>query len=131
MRAVRVVRFGEPEDLVVTEVPVAAAGPGEVLIEVHACGVNFPDLLVARGEYQILAPLPFSPGKEVAGIVRSLGEGVTSLAPGQRVAAQMENGGYAEQVVVSAGITPGTASRPSPSTGRRSSTRSAARPARS
>ncbi len=102
MRAVRVLRFGEPEDLAITEVPIAAPGPGEVLIEVHACGVNFPDLLVARGEYQILAPLPFSPGKEVAGIVRAVGEGVSSLAPGQRVAAQMENGGYVEQVVVRA-----------------------------
>jgi NADPH2:quinone reductase len=102
MRAVRVVRFGEPEGLAVTEVPTPTPGPGEVLIEVHACGVNFPDLLVARGEYQILAPLPFSPGKEVAGIVRAVGAGVTALTPGQRVAAQMENGGYVEQVVVAA-----------------------------
>jgi NADPH2:quinone reductase len=102
MRAVRVLRFGEPEDLAIVEAPVPVPGPGQVLIEVHACGVNFPDLLVARGEYQILAPLPFSPGKEVAGIVRAVGEGVTSVAPGQRVAAQMENGGYVEQVVVSA-----------------------------
>lgn len=102
MRAVRVVRFGEPEDLVLAEVPTPAPGPGEALIEVHACGVNFPDLLVAQGGYQILAPLPFSPGKEVAGIVRSVGEGVTALAPGQRVAAQIENGGYVEQIAVKA-----------------------------
>ena len=102
MRAIQVRRFGAPEDLAVAEVAVPAPGPGEVLIEVHACGVNFPDLLVARGEYQILAPLPFSPGKEIAGIVRAVGEGVSSLAPGQRVAAQMENGGYVEQVVVRA-----------------------------
>jgi len=102
MRAVHVVRFGEPEDLAIAEVPTPTPGPGQVLIEVHACGVNYPDLLVARGEYQILAPLPFSPGKEVAGVVRAVGEGVTSLAPGQRVAAQMENGGYVEQVAVSA-----------------------------
>jgi NADPH2:quinone reductase len=102
MRAVHVVRFGEPEDLTLVEVPTPAPGPGEVLIEVHACGVNFPDLLVAQGGYQILAPLPFSPGKEVAGIVRSVGEGVTTLAPGQRVAAQIENGGYVEQLVVKA-----------------------------
>jgi NADPH:quinone reductase-like Zn-dependent oxidoreductase len=64
--------------------------------------VNFPDLLVAQGGYQILAPLPFSPGKEVAGIVRSVGEGVAALAPGQRVAAQIENGGYVEQIAVKA-----------------------------
>jgi len=102
VRAIQVRRFGAPEDLAVAEVAVPAPGPGEVLIEVHACGVNFPDLLVARGEYQILAPLPFSPGKEIAGIVRAVGEGVSSLAPGQRVAAQMENGGYVEQVVVRA-----------------------------
>lgn len=102
MRAVHVLRFGEPEDLAVVEMPAPAPGPGQVLIEVHACGVNFPDLLVARGEYQILAPLPFSPGKEVAGIVRAVGAGVTHLSPGQRVAAQLENGGYVEQVAVSA-----------------------------
>ncbi len=102
MRAVHVVRFGEPETLAVVDAPAPAPGPGEVLIEVHACGVNFPDLLVARGEYQILAPLPFSPGKEVAGIVRAVGAGVTTLAPGQRVAAQIESGGYVEQLVVKA-----------------------------
>lgn len=102
MRAVHVVRFGAPEDLVIAEVPTPVPGPGEVLIEVHACGVNFPDLLVAQGGYQILAPLPFSPGKEVAGVVRSVGEGVSGLALGQRVAAQIENGGYVEQLVVKA-----------------------------
>jgi NADPH2:quinone reductase len=102
MRAVRVVRFGEPEDLALVEVAAPTPGPGEALIDVHACGVNYPDLLVARGEYQILAPLPFSPGKEVAGVVRAVGEGVTTLAPGQRVAAQVENGGYVEQLVVKA-----------------------------
>jgi NADPH2:quinone reductase len=102
MRAVQVLRFGEPEDLAIMEVAVPSPGAGEVLIEVHACGVNFPDLLVTRGGYQILAPLPFSPGKEVAGIVRAVGEGVTSIAPGQRVAAQIESGGYVEQLVVRA-----------------------------
>jgi NADPH2:quinone reductase len=102
MRAVQVVRFGEPEALAIREITPPVPRSGEILIEVHACGVNFPDLLVARGAYQILAPLPFSPGKEVAGIVRSVGEGVTSLAVGQRVAAPVENGGYVEQVAVPA-----------------------------
>jgi NADPH:quinone reductase-like Zn-dependent oxidoreductase len=78
------------------------ATPGTVLIDVAAAGVNFPDVLVVAGTYQILPPRPFTPGKEVAGTVRAVGDGVTSLRTGDRVLAQVEHGGYAELVAAPA-----------------------------
>ncbi|MFO0990156.1 MAG: zinc-binding dehydrogenase [Alphaproteobacteria bacterium] len=68
-------------------------------IEVHAAGVNFPDLLVTRGAYQILAPLPFSPGKEVAGVIADVGDGVSEFRRGDRVLAYIENGGYVDRII--------------------------------
>jgi NADPH2:quinone reductase len=73
-----------------------------VLIDVEACGVNFPDLLVVQGKYQTLPELPFSPGKEVAGRISAVGTDVTSLAVGTRVMAQLEYGGFREQAVAPA-----------------------------
>jgi NADPH:quinone reductase len=102
VRAVVVERFGAPEVLVVRDVPEPAAGPGVVVVDVRAAGVNFPDLLVVGGTYQILPPLPFTPGKEIAGVVREVGAGVTGLEPGRRVLAQLEHGGYQERVAVPA-----------------------------
>lgn len=102
MRAIRILQHGEPESLVWAEAPPPVPGAGQVAIEVHAAGVNYPDLLVVRGSYQILAPLPFSPGKEVAGIVRAVGAGVTRCKPGDRVVALIENGGYAEEILAPA-----------------------------
>jgi NADPH:quinone reductase len=78
---------GEPEALRVIDVPPPVPGPREVLIDVHVIGVNYPDLLVVRGAYQILAPLPFSPGKEVTGVVSAVGERVTEFHFGDRVLA--------------------------------------------
>lgn len=72
MHAVHIVGHGEPEELQFVEVPPPMVRPSEVRIDVHVAGVNYPDLLVVRGLYQILAPLPFSPGKEVAGIVSAV-----------------------------------------------------------
>ena len=100
MRAVLVETFGPPESLAVREVPDPVAGPGEVLVEVAAAGVNFPDVLVVAGSYQILPERPFSPGKEIAGTVRAVGPGVDRLQVGDRVLAQVEHGGYAELVTV-------------------------------
>lgn len=100
VRAVQVHAFDRP--VVVDDVPEPVAGPGEVVLDVHASGLNFPDLLVVTGRYQVRPPLPFSPGKEVAGVVRATGPGVTSLDPGRRVLAQMEYGGYRERVAVPA-----------------------------
>lgn len=100
MRAALVEEFGPPESLVTGELPDPVAAEGEILIEVAAAGVNFPDILVVSGDYQILPERPFSPGKEVAGIVRALGPGVDTFAVGDRVLAQVEHGGYAELVAV-------------------------------
>ena len=99
-RALQIVRHGEPEELVLAEVRVPAPGADEITIDVHAAGVNFPDLLVVRGTYQNLAPLPFSPGKEVAGIVSAVGAGVTEFQVGDPVLAYVENGGYVDQITV-------------------------------
>jgi NADPH2:quinone reductase len=100
MRAALVEDFGPPKSLVTGELPDPVAGEGEVLIEVAAAGVNFPDILVVAGSYQILPERPFSPGKEVAGTVRAVGAGVDTFAVGDRVLAQVEHGGYAELVAV-------------------------------
>lgn len=103
MRAAVVEQFGPPESLRVVDVDDPVPAPGTVLVEVAAAGVNFPDVLVVAGSYQILPPRPFSPGKEVAGTVHAVGDGVTGVAVGDRVMAQVEHGGYAELVVVPAG----------------------------
>lgn len=100
MRAALVESFGPPENLVAGEAPDPVVGAGEVLVEVAAAGVNFPDVMVVAGTYQILPERPFSPGKEVAGTVRALGPGVDRFAVGDRVLAQIEHGGYAELVAV-------------------------------
>ncbi|HLX14159.1 MAG TPA: NADPH:quinone oxidoreductase family protein [Bradyrhizobium sp.] len=99
-RALQIVRHGEPEELALAEVRTPAPGVGEITIDVHAAGVNFPDLLVVRGTYQNLAPLPFSPGKEVAGIVSAVGARATEFQVGDQVLAFVENGGYVEQITV-------------------------------
>jgi NADPH2:quinone reductase len=98
--AVRILSHGEPEALRIVDVSPPIPGPGEVLIDVHVVGVNYPDLLVVRGVYQILAKLPFSPGKEITGVVSAVGERVTEFRPGDRVLAYVENGGYVEQIAV-------------------------------
>ncbi|BCJ68005.1 NADPH:quinone oxidoreductase family protein [Polymorphospora rubra] len=100
MRAVLVKEFGPPSSLVVEDAPDLVPGPGEVVIEVGAVSVNFPDILVVEGTYQNLPARPFSPGKEAAGRVKAVGEGVERIRIGQRVLALVEFGGYAEQLCV-------------------------------
>jgi len=102
MRAVLCKEFGPPESLVVEEVPDPVAGPGQVVVDVAGCGVNFPDVLIIQDKYQFKPPLPFSPGGEVSGTVSAVGEGVTQLAVGDRVLASLGWGGMAEKVVVPA-----------------------------
>jgi NADPH2:quinone reductase len=96
MKAVLATRWCDPKDLLYTEVPTPAPGPGEVLIEVRAIGCNFPDILIVQGKYQKRPPLPFSPGVEASGLVRACGPGVTRFTPGDRVFALMSWGAYAE-----------------------------------
>ncbi|MBC7975895.1 MAG: NADPH:quinone oxidoreductase family protein, partial [Myxococcales bacterium] len=98
MRAVRAHDLSGPSGLRVDEVPDPTVGAGQVLIDVHAAGVNFPDVLLSRGLYQFKPTLPFSPGGECAGIVREVGAGVTSVAPGDRVAATTIHGAFVEKV---------------------------------
>jgi NADPH2:quinone reductase len=100
MKAVLCKEFGPVDQLVVEDVPSLTAGAGQVVISVKACGINFPDGLIVQGKYQTKPPLPFSPGLEVAGIVKELGEGVTDLKVGQRVIGFPGVGGLAEEVAL-------------------------------
>ncbi len=96
MKAVLCKAFGPPESLVVEETPVPKAGAKDVLIAVHAAGLNFPDTLIIQGKYQFKPPFPFSPGMEVAGVVEAVGPDVTLVKPGDRVMASTGHGGFAE-----------------------------------
>jgi NADPH2:quinone reductase len=102
MKAVLAREFAPLERLALTEVPARHAGPGEAVIAVCACGINFMDGLIVQGKYQMKPPLPFSPGAEVAGVVREVGSGVTGLEFGTRVLAATGYGGFAQEVVTQA-----------------------------
>ncbi|KPK27394.1 MAG: NADPH:quinone oxidoreductase [Betaproteobacteria bacterium SG8_40] len=102
MKAVLCKELGLPEKLVIENVPSPVAGEGQVVLSVKACGVNFPDTLIIQGKYQFKPELPFSPGGEVAGVVKEVGAGVTSLKPGDRVIAFSTWGGFAEELAVEA-----------------------------
>lgn len=99
MRALMLEKIGQPEDLVLGDYPSPDPGPNEVLVDMHAAAVNFPDLLTIEGKYQFRPDLPFVPGKEGAGIVAAVGEGVTRVKPGDRVMLQVEYGTFAEQAI--------------------------------
>jgi len=101
MRAMRVHELGA--GLVLDDVDTPQPRPGQVLLRVHACGVNFADTLIVKGKYQEKPDLPFAPGMEVCGTVEALGEGVEGLAPGTRVAANCGAGGFADYVLAKAG----------------------------
>ncbi|MBV8628846.1 MAG: alcohol dehydrogenase catalytic domain-containing protein, partial [Paraburkholderia sp.] len=102
MRAIRCNQYGPPESLTVEELPDLLPKPGEVVIDVKTASVNFPDVLIIENKYQMKPPLPFTPGSEVAGLVRAVGEGVTRFQPGQRVVAFTGSGAFAEQAVAPA-----------------------------
>jgi NADPH:quinone reductase len=104
MRAIVADRFGGPEVLALRDMPAPVPGPGEVVIANRAIDVNFPDLLVIAGKYQVRPPFPYSPGKGTAGVVAAVGAGVSGLKPGDRVLAQVEYGGYAEQTLAPANM---------------------------
>jgi NADPH2:quinone reductase len=98
MKAVQCVEWGEPDRLVLSEVPLPEPGDGEVRIRVEAAGVNFPDALIVQKKYQVQPPLPFTPGAEVAGTVDAVGAGVRHLKAGDRVGAFVGLGGFAQYV---------------------------------
>lgn len=100
MRALVVHQHGPLDNLKLETLPDPQPGPDEVLIDVHAASVNFPDLLVIGGTYQNLPKTPFVPGKDLAGTVAAVGANVTTLKPGDRVMAQIEHGAFAEHAAV-------------------------------
>jgi NADPH2:quinone reductase len=100
MKAVLCKAYGPPDSLVVEEVPSPIAGPGEVVVSVKTASVNFPDVLIIQNKYQTKPPLPFSPGSELAGVVKSVGDGVTRWKPGDPVMAITGYGAFAEEVKV-------------------------------
>lgn len=93
---------GGPETLEMDDLPDPVAGPGQVVVAVKACSINYPDVLIIEDKYQMKPPRPFAPGSEIAGVVDSVGEGVTGFAPGDRVLCTTGSGGLVEKVAVSA-----------------------------
>ena len=90
--------YGPPESLVVEDVPSPTPGPGDVIISAKAASVNFPDVLIIQNKYQVKPPLPFSPGSEVAGVVKAIGDGVDNVKSGDKVMAVTTYGAFAEEV---------------------------------
>lgn len=91
---------GGPETLVLKDIDPPVAGPGQLLIDVKACAINFPDVLIIADKYQLKPPRPFAPGSEIAGIVKDIGAGVTDFSRGDRVIAATGFGGLVETVAV-------------------------------
>lgn len=107
MKAVLSKTVGGPEALVIEDVATPVPGKGQVLVQVKACGVNYPDVLIIQDMYQFKPPRPFSPGGEISGIVSAVGEGVSHVKPGDRVLASTGNGGMAEYALAGAhGVMP-------------------------
>lgn len=102
MRAIVCETWGGPETLHVRNVADPVAKQGEILIRVHAAGVNFPDVLIIQKKYQVQPDLPFIPGAEIAGEIEVVGEGVTGFKVGDRVSALCSIGGFAEKIALNA-----------------------------
>lgn len=100
MKAVLSTVVGGPETLELSELPDPVAGPGQVLIDVKACGVNYPDVLIIEDKYQFKPTRPFAPGGEVSGLIAAVGEGVTKFRVGDRVLASTGWGGMAEKLAL-------------------------------
>lgn len=103
MRAVLCKEFGPPDKLVVEDIPSPKPGAGEVVVSVKAAAVNFPDTLIIQNKYQHKPPMPFSPGADLAGVVKETGSSVTGFKAGDRVMALLTWGAFAEEVVVPVG----------------------------
>jgi NADPH:quinone reductase len=102
MKAVLCTHYGPPSKLELADVPDPLAGPGEAVVGVKAAGLNFFDILLIAGKYQVKPPFPFSPAAELAGVVESVGPDVTAIAPGDRVLGWLGYGAARERVAVSA-----------------------------
>lgn len=102
MKALVLEEIGSVEKLSLQSVEARASRESEISVQTQAIGLNFPDLLVIEGKYQVIPPLPFVPGKELSGVVKSVGANVNHLKPGDRILAMVEYGACAEQVVAPA-----------------------------
>ena len=110
MKAIQITQFGGPEVLTLADVPQPEPGPGQILIQVAAAGMNFAETLMRENNYVASYVLPAIPGSEIAGTIIAVGDGVSDLTVGQRVgavlaAARTLTGGYAEYAVADAAVT--------------------------
>src|SRR5262245_17134275 len=102
MKAIVCKAWGGPESLVLEDLPSPRPGPTDVVVDVKAAGVNFPDVLIIENKYQLKPELPFTPGAELAGIVKKVGADVTELEPGDPVLGFVHYGAFAEECVAPA-----------------------------
>jgi NADPH:quinone reductase len=102
MKAILCTHFGTPDELTLADIPPPSAGPGEAVVRIKAAALNFFDLLIIAGKYQHKPPFPFSPASEFAGIVESVGAGVTDIVPGDRVMGAAGWGAARESIAVAA-----------------------------
>ena len=101
MKAFLCKEFGPVDSHKVEEIDDPVAGPGEVVVDIKATGISFPDVLIVQGLYQFKPPFPFSPGSEISGVISSVGEGVTLHKEGDRVMGSIGSGGLREKGVYS------------------------------
>jgi NADPH:quinone reductase len=104
MKAILCKRFCTPDELELTDIPEPQAGPGEAVVRIKAAALNFFDTLIIAGKYQHKPPFPFSPAAEFSGVVESVGPGVTTVAPGDRVMANTGWGAAREAIAVPADL---------------------------
>ena len=97
MKAFVCKEFGPIESHGIEEMPDPVAGDGQVVVDIKATGISFPDVLIVQGLYQFKPPFPFSPGSEISGIVSSVGSGVSQFKEGDRVMGNVGSGGFAEK----------------------------------
>jgi NADPH2:quinone reductase len=95
---------GGPETLELAELPDPIAGPGQLLVDVRACAINYPDVLIIEDKYQFRPERPFAPGGEIAGVIAAVGEGVSGWSAGDRIIAMLGHGGLAEKLVIPAAM---------------------------
>ena len=102
MKAIVCETFGPPSQLTLKELPDLTPNEKEVVVQVYACSLNFPDTLIIQGKYQYKPQLPFTPGSDIAGVIQAVGSAVTQLKPGDEVIGFVPHGGFAEQVIAPA-----------------------------
>ncbi|MFZ5511747.1 MAG: alcohol dehydrogenase catalytic domain-containing protein, partial [Pseudomonadota bacterium] len=102
MKAVVCKQFGPPETLTIEDLPSPKPAAGQVVVSVKAASLNFPDTLIIQDKYQMKPSLPFTPGSEMAGVVKEVGEGVTRLKPGDPVLGVIGYGAFAQECVADA-----------------------------